>query len=122
MEDRGRVVALKEQDRQQDEVEWVRANAISCRVPSTLEACTGVKLYLAQHPGGSHVAEAKAALTEGEPQIEKIVRDERAWKSSGVEECRAHAGEKACDGVELYVMKFPAGVHAEEARRLVAKP
>ena len=108
----------KKLERQRDEIVWVKAKPLSCRVPTALDACEGVELYLAHHPTGAHAEEGRAALAEGKPKIERLARDEAQWKSAGVEACRAHATETACDGVDVYLVKFPAGAHAEEARSI----
>jgi hypothetical protein len=36
------------------------------------------------------------------------------------ESCRRGTTQDACVGVELYILKFPNGIHADEARMLMA--
>jgi len=48
-------------------------------------------------------------------------KDDNAWENAGSIECRAQKTREACVGVEVYVAKFPAGMHAAEAKRLLGK-
>lgn len=105
--------------RVEEETAWNNARVTGCRQPSSLTGCDGVRIYLAKYPSGAHAAEAKDALTASEPQMERIQKDENTWKSAGAEACRKDHTHDACTGVELYLAKFPAGVHLDEAQALV---
>ena len=98
------------------------ARATGCELPATLTGCDAVRLYLAKYPTGAHLEEAKKALAAGQPQLERLQKDENTWQQAGATACRAHTDKNACDGVDLYLVKFPAGTHGDEARQLVAKP
>jgi hypothetical protein len=110
------------QVRQQDDADWVSAKPLGCRMPAALDACDAVRKYLATYPSGVHADEGKKALDEAAPKLETLQRDENTWKRSGADACRAHLDEHACDGIDIYLVKFPSGLHGDEARALTAKP
>ena len=66
-------------------------------------------------------ARRRSALTEAKPKLEALQRDENAWSRAGADACSAHADPHACDGVDLYLVKFPSGLHADEARSLTVR-
>jgi hypothetical protein len=104
-----------------EEAEWNAADPTQCKVPATLEACDAVRAYLVKHPQGKYAAEASRTLAAGAPTLERLRKDDNAWENAGALECRAQKTREACVGVEVYVAKFPAGMHAAEAKRLLAK-
>ncbi len=106
--------------RVRDETAWNKARATGCALPVALTGCDGVRIYLAKFPTGAHADEANKALVAGQPQLEKLQKDDNAWQQAGVPTCRAHADKDACVGVELYLTKYAAGLHADEARALLA--
>ena len=114
--------AMVNQVREEEESTWVRARPLGCRLPATLDACDSVRMYLVKYPSGAHTDEAKTALAEAAPKLEGLQKDDNAWHTAGPDGCRAHADPHACDGVDLYLVKFPTGLHANEARALTAKP
>ena len=99
-----------------EETDWNRARVTGCSRPSSLSGCDAVRTYLATYPTGAHVDEAQAALKASAPRMEQLQKDENAWKSAGDVGCRATQSRDACEGVEIYVTKFPAGVHLDEAQ------
>lgn len=103
--------------RQEQEIAWVNANVRSCTSPTALDGCRGVELYRARYPGGAHDEEARAALETAEPKLQLLHKDEEAWQRAGAEACTDGAHAKACAGVEIYLAKFPAGLHQVEAHR-----
>jgi hypothetical protein len=105
-----------------EETFWNQARVTGCELPVSLSGCDAVRLYLAKYPAGGHVGEANKALAAGQPRLEALQKDENAWQQAGAAGCHAHSDKNACDGVDLYLVKFPAGTHADEARQLVAKP
>ena len=113
--------ANAEQARQQEELDWVQARPLGCRMPSRLTACDAVQTYLVKYPAGKHSDDAQSALTEAKPRLEALQKDENTWNRAGADACSAHADPHACDGVDLYLIKFPAGLHADEARGLTAR-
>jgi hypothetical protein len=116
--------AQAEQDRarEQEETDWVHARPLGCRIPAILGACDAVRLYLAKYPSGTHADEAKKTVDEAAPKLEGLQKDDNVWHTAGADACRAHADPHGCDGIDLYLVKFPAGLHADEARALTAKP
>ena len=102
-----------------EETTWNAARVTGCELPISLTGCDAVRIYLAKYPEGLHVGEANKALAAGEPQLLKLQKDENAWQQAGAATCRAHDGADACLGVELYVAKYAAGIHADEARALL---
>jgi hypothetical protein len=106
--------------RVREETAWNKARVTGCELPVSLTGCDAVRIYLAKYPAGAHVEEANKALAAGQPQLEKLQKDENAWQQSGTAACRAQGGKDACLGVELYLTKYQAGLHADEARALLA--
>lgn len=123
-----RVVAFARQrgmaaaEASEDDVDWHAADPTACKVPATIEACDAVRAYLVKHPKGTYAAEASRTLAAGAPTLERLRKDDNAWENAGALECRRQRTREACVGVEVYVAKFPAGMHAAEAKRLLAKP
>lgn len=109
----------KKKQRVEEESDWNRARVTGCRQPTSLTGCDAVRTYLAKYPEGAHLEEAQAALKASEPLMEKLQKDENAWKTAGVDGCRTDRTRDACTGVELYVTKFPAGMHLDEAQSLI---
>lgn len=109
----------KKKQRVEEESDWNRARVTGCRQPTSLTGCDAVRTYLAKYPDGAHTEEAQAALKASEPPMEKLQKDENAWKTAGVDGCRADRTRDACTGVELYITKFPAGMHLDEAQSLI---
>jgi len=102
-----------------EEQYWNLAHVTACEMPTSLTGCDNVRIYLAKYPSGVHVEEAKRALATGQPKFEALQKDENAWAQAGAGACGAHAAPDACVGVELYVTKYPAGLHADRARALL---
>jgi len=104
-----------------EEAEWNAADPTECKVPATVDACDAVRAYLVKHPQGKYASEASRTLAAGAPTLERLRKDDNAWENAGSIECRAQKTREACVGVEVYVAKFPAGMHAAEAKRLLGK-
>jgi hypothetical protein len=105
--------------RVREETAWNNARVTGCEFPVALTGCDAVRIYLAKYPTGGHVDEANKALATGQPQLEKLQKDENVWQQAGVTTCRGHTDKDACLGVELYLTKYQAGLHADEARALL---
>jgi hypothetical protein len=108
--------------RVRQETTWNKARVTGCELPVSLTGCDAVRIYLAKYPAGAHVEEANHALAAGQPQLEKLQKDENAWQQAGTAACRAQGGKDTCLGVELYLTKYQAGLHADEARALLGPP
>jgi hypothetical protein len=89
-----------------------RAALIAAMFALLLAACGGED---------THAGEAQSALTEAKPKLEAVRRDENAWSRAGADACSAHADPRACDGVDVYLVKYPAGRHADEASSLTVR-
>ena len=111
----------KKKLRVEEETDWNRARVTGCRLPTSLAGCDGARTYLAKYPDGAHVEEAQASLKAAEPLIEKLQKDENTWKVAGVDGCKTEHTRDACSGVELYITKFPAGMHLDEAQGLLRR-
>lgn len=109
----------KTKQRLDEESDWNSARVTACSQPIRLNGCDAVRSYLAKYPEGKHVDEAQAALKASEPAMEKLQKDENAWRTSGVFACKAERTHEACTGVELYIAKFPVGMHLDEAQWLI---
>jgi outer membrane lipopolysaccharide assembly protein LptE/RlpB len=103
----------------EDNVAWVKADARGCKSPTKLDACKGVQLYLAEHPEGLHADEAGAVLAEAKPKLDALQKDEDRWQQTGSAACVPGAAPEACEGVELYLVVFPAGMHSVEAHEIL---
>lgn len=112
---------VKKKLRVEEETDWNRARVTGCRLPTTLAGCDGTRTYVAKYPEGAHVEEAQAAIKTAEPLMEKLQKDENTWKTAGVDGCKTDHTRDACSGVELYMTKFPAGTHLDEAQGLMRK-
>lgn len=109
----------KKKERVAEEADWNQARATGCRQPTSLTGCDAVRTYLAKYPTGAHAEEARTALEASTPLMEKLQKDENAWKTAGVESCRVEHTRGACAGVEIYVAKFVGGAHFDEAQSLL---
>ena len=117
--EKNRLAAEEANARVEEETTWNAARVTGCELPISLTGCDAVRIYLAKYPEGAHVEEAKKAISAGEPQLLKLQKDENAWQQAGVAACRSHSGTEPCLGVELYLAKYQAGLHADEARALL---
>jgi hypothetical protein len=108
-----------EQARVEQEHAWAAAGVVQCTNPTSLTACDGVRAYLAKWPQGPHAAEGRSALHDAEPKLVELQRDEKQWLASDARSCGAKKVRAECAGVELYLTKFPAGMHAAEAKALI---
>lgn len=101
---------------------WAKLPRGACRTPSKPTDCEPVLAFVQQHPDGPHVAEAKQLLQESKPAIDRLA-DDGAWATVDVAACvkgKAEAPqdiEAACAPVASYLSRFPAGLHADEARK-----
>lgn len=102
-----------------EETEWKFVGVMGCRLPTALTGCDAVRLFLAKYPEGAHAEEGRAALAASVPAMEKIQKDENAWKKADVASCRVAKTHEACAGVEIYKTKFADGVHLDEAQSLL---
>ncbi len=120
VEQQRRQQAAAAQARRDEEEAWTKAAPIACASPTKLDSCAAVQRYLARYPNGQHAAEARTTLEKGKPGLENLQKDEDYWTSkSGRQPCKDIRSVSACEGVELYVTKYPAGLHADEARQLL---
>jgi hypothetical protein len=108
-----------ERQKEGDQKAWLGARTLECRSPARLDACDGVRGYLMDHPKGAHAAEAQQILEEAEPKLLQLVKDDNAWRGAGADSCRASRDPDSCVGVELYLTKYPGGLHADEARGIL---
>lgn len=117
-------VAAEQQEqeglRRRDDEAWLAANATACKSPAALDSCKAVQQYLVDFPSGRHASEAQAVLAEARPRLDALQKDENYWTSSAQwQRCEQDARRDACEGVELYIANFPAGLHASEAHELL---
>jgi hypothetical protein len=102
-----------------EETEWNLARVTGCRLPTALTGCDAVRTFVAKYPEGPHAEEARAALAASVSAMEKLQKDENAWKGADVASCRAARTREACAGVEIYKTKFADGMHLDEAQALL---
>jgi hypothetical protein len=99
---------------------YLAAEPKVCASAIKLNACDLLEKYLVAHPSGAHAAEAKSTVEASKPKLANLQKDEDLWQAkSGFASCRDQHNTEACTGVELYLVKFPAGLHADEARGLL---
>jgi len=112
-----------ETPREVDERAWQGSSQATCKDANVLDACDGVQTYLdavsKNELEGGHEVEARRILAAGRPKLEALRKDDVYWKGAGAEKCRATRTKDDCVGVELYQAKYPAGLHVEEATRLL---
>ncbi|GMV15897.1 MAG: hypothetical protein AMXMBFR56_41210 [Polyangiaceae bacterium] len=113
--------AEKEASQKAEAIAWVEADAPSCREPAGPDSCKSLELYVAKYPDGLHAVEAKAILNGAAPKLEKLREDDSAWNKAGAAACVPGASVDDCSGVEIYLLKYPAGMHHEKARRILKK-
>jgi hypothetical protein len=111
-------VAPPPADRRDDQA-WFAIDTVKCKIPSRVEACDHVRRYLARFPNGAHAQEANEILTQAQPALEKLQKDDVGWQKSNHSECSRLRSADACIGVEAYTVQFPTGVHADEAHRML---
>ena len=111
--------SARSQEEASDEIDWVASEHEKCLEPRTREACERVKEYLRKHPRGRYAAEATPMVAQAPARLAAYQKDERSWQAAGVTECRAKRTREACVGLEVYVTRFPSGLHAEEANQLL---
>ena len=104
----------------EQESAWNEADPDSCNNPTTLQACIGVRLYLSKYPAGSHADEARRVIDSAKPKMDLLQKDENYWTAeSNFSGCAAYHSQNSCEGVELYVAKYPKGLHLGEATELL---
>ncbi|MCC6651687.1 MAG: hypothetical protein IT348_11115 [Candidatus Eisenbacteria bacterium] len=113
--------AEKESKEKAEALAWVDADAAACREPAGIDACKKLELYVAKFPEGQHAVEGKAILSGAAPKLEKLREDDSAWKKAGAAACVPGASVDDCAGVEIYLVKYPAGLHSDEARNTLKK-
>lgn len=109
------------QEAESEDQEWQSIELAKCATPTTLDACEPLRQYLKAHPQGRHASEATRILAQSGPQFERLQKDENSWQSAGGAECRVKKTREACVGLEVYLTKFPNGMHAQEAHALLGK-
>ena len=107
------------QAREEEEAAWIAARVEACRQPAALTSCDALRMFLVRYQTGSHLQEGTAALKQAEPGLAALQKDENEWQRSGSSACVPGATKDACVGVEIYVAKYPAGLHAVDAQRLL---
>jgi hypothetical protein len=110
-----------EEQVERDDKAWLEAGTVACKVPSALTDCDAVRSYLVKFPKGRHVDDATGVLSAADPALLKLQKDEKQWRESGAETCRGDVGDDPCAGIDVYVSKYPSGLHIDEARRVRAE-
>ena len=80
-----------------------------------------MRQHLKNHPQGKHASEATRILGQAGGQLDKLQKDETAWQNAGAADCRARKSRETCVGIEVYLTKYPNGLHAQEAHSLLGK-
>lgn len=102
-----------------DDSDWYKVKPVNCKVPIKLDACDPIRAYLVQWPQGAHADEARNTLEAAEPALEKLQKDDNDWQSVRPDDCKKKKTRDTCAGVEVYWHRYPAGLHADEAKRLL---
>jgi hypothetical protein len=97
-----------------DEDQSLRWYADACESADVENSCDDLRLWITNHPK-RHVDDAKASLARGEASIER-----HDWHIADARWCRAAPSDLACEGVEAYLAKYPAGLHAASAKSVLA--
>ena len=96
---------------------WQAANADACAEATTLTACNDLQTWLKSHPNSPHAQEATQTLDAARPKILAIA-DDTLWSSANSATCKAPSKTSDCDGINVYIGRFPSGAHADEARTI----
>jgi len=106
---------------------WASVDVASCRAPTAPNSCDSVAAFARSWIQGRYITEANTLLSQARPEIDRI-REERSWAFTDLKPCVAAGSEnpkeieEACRSIEAnYLNEFPAGPHADEARKAVAK-
>jgi hypothetical protein len=59
-----------------DDRDWMAARADACREPKVSTDCDAVSAYLAAHPAGAHLDDARAALSQSERRRDQLKQEE----------------------------------------------
>jgi hypothetical protein len=108
------------QARAEEAAAWEAANTPACAAPTTVDACEGVRGYLAKYPEGWRSAAARDLLQRAEEPL-KLLRDDAAWAQVDETQCAKPKDEDACDAVTKYLEAYPEGRHAARAQELTKK-
>jgi hypothetical protein len=117
---REETAAKKAQQDERDAAEqsaWQAANADACAQATTLTACNDLETWLKTHPNSPHTQEAAQTLDAARPKIIAIA-DGTLWNSANASACKAPSKSTDCDGINVYIGRFPSGAHADEARAI----
>ena len=106
--------------REEEAAAWEGAGALSCSAPTTIDACEGVRQFVAKYPSGERAAAARDLLAKAEEPL-RALRDDRAWETTDHAACEKPKAEDGCEPVHAYLSSYPSGRHADEARELLAK-
>jgi hypothetical protein len=106
--------------REEEAAAWEAASAPSCSAPTTIDACDGVRQFVAKHPSGEHAVAARDLLAKAEEPIRSL-RDDRAWETTDRSACEKPKAEDGCEFVHAYLSSYPNGKHANEAHDLLAQ-
>ena len=102
-----------------DDSDWYKLKPVACKIPLKLDACDPIRAYLVKWPKGGHAQEARNTLDAAEPALEKLQKDDNDWQAVRPDDCRKKKTRDACAGVEVYLRRYPAGLHADEAKKLI---
>jgi hypothetical protein len=92
----------------------------ACDAAERADACGDIAAYVAAYPKSARAGEAKQLLARAAPKLERA-REEAAWATVSAAACARPKSEDGCDGVKSYLGAYPAGAHAEEARRALKR-
>lgn len=115
----GKLVAYQESAKAKvagaDDDLWKAANVDGCKAATKKDQCDGVRAYIAKYAAGTHTADARAALKDGDASLAKNAEEE-AWKAAAIDACQKPSKSYDCKAVEDYLTKYPGGSHAKEGR------
>jgi hypothetical protein len=103
---------------------WKRVPVDDCRTPKTSRDCRGLQAFLEALPSGDHQAEARAVLEASAPVVARLLDDEE-WRALDTS-CKdasfgsSQRGSSDCRPYRAYLDRRPDGVHADEARKILA--
>jgi hypothetical protein len=62
-----------------------------------------------------------ARLDQNKKDAAQALKDEedKMWKAANVDDCRGATSEKACEGVDAYLAKYPSGAYAADGRKAI---
>lgn len=95
---------------------WLTAD---CLPPKTANSCHLLETFVQRRTESPHIDEARRALEMARPALTRL-KEQQHWENAYMD-CRRPEISKDCDAVSAYLVAFPNGPHAHQAKRLLRR-